>query len=144
MVLVLHIPPQEALQSFAEARGYDIERQNYINSIISHQSNFDLRQLTLQNSRWNSGRNESENSEDSSIPMPSPEVLTQQISRQFHHRRGGDRSHQNNQFAWQNGVRQGRGGGRYRGNQNSNRFDDDRSRHRPNNNLSWRNPNYSN
>lgn len=160
MVLVLRIPPQEALQTFAEARGYNIERQNYINSIISHEMNFDLRQLTMENSRWSSTKNQAETTEDVTVPMPIPEILTQQISRQFrqdhhyhhhdHHdqRRGGDRPHQerSNQFASQNGVRQGRGGGgRYRGNQNSNRFDDDRSRHRPpHQNLSWRNPNYSN
>lgn len=145
MVLVLRIPPQEALQTFALARGYDIERQNYINSIISHEINFDLREQVMQNSRWNSNRLETENTDDNNPEaIPSPEILTQEISRQPYHRRDRDRQHleryQNNLFASQNGVRQGRGGGRNR--QNPNRFDDDRSRHRPNRNLTWRNPNY--
>lgn len=49
MVLVLRIPPQEALQSFADARGYDIERENYINSIISHHENSDLQKMIIEN-----------------------------------------------------------------------------------------------
>lgn len=116
MVLVLRIPPQIALQTFAEARGYDIERQNYINSIFSHQTNFDLRQLTLQNSRWGA-----DDDINATVPMPSPEILTRQFGRRHHHHnhhyqhsRGGRRSHDQNEFAWHNGVRQG--GSRYENN----------------------------
>lgn len=49
MVLVLRIPPREALKTFADARGYDIERENYINSIISHHENSDLQKIIIEN-----------------------------------------------------------------------------------------------
>lgn len=48
MVLVLRIPPTEALQTFADARGYDIERENYINSIISHHENSELQKTIIE------------------------------------------------------------------------------------------------
>ncbi|CAG9804074.1 unnamed protein product [Chironomus riparius] len=44
MVLVLSIPPNEAIKRFAEARGYEIERENYISSIKLHDSNSNLKQ----------------------------------------------------------------------------------------------------
>lgn len=43
MVLVLSIPPNEAIKRFAEARGYEIERENYISSIMLHDSNLILK-----------------------------------------------------------------------------------------------------
>jgi hypothetical protein len=49
MVLVLRIPPLDALKIFASARGYEIERENYIDGITSNYTNFDLRRLVLQN-----------------------------------------------------------------------------------------------
>lgn len=44
MVLVLSIPPNEAIKRFAEARGHEIERENYISSIKLHDSNSNLKQ----------------------------------------------------------------------------------------------------
>jgi len=44
MVLVLSIPPNEAIKRFAEARGYEIERENYISSIKLHDANSILKQ----------------------------------------------------------------------------------------------------
>lgn len=44
MVLVLSIPPDEAMKRFSEARGYDIERKNYISSIRLHEVNAKLKQ----------------------------------------------------------------------------------------------------
>jgi hypothetical protein len=45
MVLVMQILPHVALKSFSEARGYEIERKNYISSIISHDKNLELKKF---------------------------------------------------------------------------------------------------
>lgn len=143
MVLVLRIPSQIALQSFAEARGYDIERPNYINSIISHQSNFVLRQLTTQNSRWSSAIETTEESIAEAAVVPIPENLTEEIGREYQNRYRSDRSHHRNQFSLQNGVRQGQNGARNRDYRNlyqsDNRSHDGVNQH--NSYKSWRSRN---
>lgn len=99
MVLVLQIPPHIALQTFAEARGYNIERQNYINSINSHSTNNHLRTRLLmpQQSRLNDFPDEIERG------MPDPEIITCDIASDFHSR---DRNHQS-ELSWRSDVQQG-------------------------------------
>lgn len=50
MVIMLQIPPREALRIFAIARGHDIERKNYVDSIISHDGNLYLKNMIEMNS----------------------------------------------------------------------------------------------
>lgn len=53
MALVLRIPPNDALRFFATARGYEIERENYVKGITRNFTNYDLRRLALQNVQMN-------------------------------------------------------------------------------------------
>lgn len=50
MVLVQQMPPHIALKKFADARGYEIERKNYVSSIIAHHKNLELKNLLNQES----------------------------------------------------------------------------------------------
>lgn len=71
MVLVLRIPPNVAMQNFANARGYNIERQNYINCIISHEENSNLQKMIVEsNSRWSSNPTTSVPIRESAFPIP--------------------------------------------------------------------------
>lgn len=58
MVLVMSVAPSIALKQFAEARGYEIERENYIKSIISHEkNNYLMRAISQSRSRSRSRSN---------------------------------------------------------------------------------------
>lgn len=60
MVLIQRIPARIALKAFADARGYEIERKNYIHSIISHDKNEELKKLV------NPGKRNIESNEEES------------------------------------------------------------------------------
>lgn len=85
MVLVLRIPPHEALRSFADARGHHIERENYINSIISHHENSDLQRKILD--------------ESSKVSMPFP--IRENLS-SYHHRRSRTEYHYEGRHRYEN------------------------------------------
>ncbi|CRK97319.1 CLUMA_CG010713, isoform A [Clunio marinus] len=45
MVLCNNVSPSDALKSFCEARGHEIERRNYVNAVNNHESNVELQRI---------------------------------------------------------------------------------------------------